>query len=69
MMEITLNGSPRELPDGSSVADLVELLGGRADGRGVAVSIETEVVPRSAWARTQLISGERVEVLVAVQGG
>lgn len=68
-MEITLNGSPRELPDGSSVADLVALLGGRPDGRGVAVAIETEVVPRSSWGRTQLVSGKRVEVLVAVQGG
>jgi sulfur carrier protein len=68
-MEITLNGSSRELPDGATVADLVALLGGRADGRGVAVAIETEVVPRSAWVQTRLSAGERVEVLVAVQGG
>jgi sulfur carrier protein len=68
-MEITLNGSSRELPDGSTVADLVALLGGRSDGRGVAVAVETEVIPRSAWEETRLLSGERVEVLVAVQGG
>ena len=68
-MEITLNGSPRELSDGATVAELVALLGGRADGRGVAVAIETEVVPRSAWERTRLSDGERVEILVAVQGG
>jgi sulfur carrier protein len=68
-MEITLNGSPRELPDGATVAELVASIGGRADGRGVAVAIETEVIPRSAWEDTHLSSGERVEVLVAVQGG
>ena len=68
-MEITLNGSPRELPEDSTVAELVALLGGRADGRGVAVAIETEVVPRSAWEATRLSEGERVEILVAVQGG
>ena len=68
-MEITLNGSARELPDDATVADLVALLGGRPDGRGVAVAIETEVVPRSAWEATRLAEGERVEVLVAVQGG
>ncbi len=68
-MEITLNGSPRELPEDSTVAELVALLGGREDGRGVAVAIETEVVPRSAWEATRLSEGERVEILVAVQGG
>ncbi len=68
-MEIILNGAPRELPDGATVAELVSLLGGRSDGRGVAVAIETEVVPRSEWDDTRLADGERVEVLVAVQGG
>jgi sulfur carrier protein len=68
-MEITLNGRPRELPDGATVAELVAAIGGRPDGRGVAVAIETEVVPRSAWEATRLASGERVEILVAVQGG
>ena len=68
-MEITLNGSPRELPEAATVAELVAALGGRPDGRGVAVAIETEVVPRSAWEQTRLSEGARVEVLVAVQGG
>ncbi len=68
-MEITLNGSSRDLPDDCTVADLVALLGGRSDGRGVAVAIETEVVPRSAWEATRLRGGQRVEILVAVQGG
>jgi sulfur carrier protein len=68
-MEITLNGSPRELPDGTTVAELVAAVGGRPDGRGIAVAVETEVIPRSAWEQTRLVSGERVEVLVAVQGG
>ena len=68
-MEITLNGSPRELPDGTTVAGLVAEIGGRPDGRGIAVAVETEVIPRSDWETTRLVSGERVEVLVAVQGG
>jgi sulfur carrier protein len=68
-MEITLNGSPRELPDGTTVAELVVTVGGRPDGRGIAVAVETEVIPRSAWEQTRLVDGERVEVLVAVQGG
>jgi sulfur carrier protein len=46
-----------------------QLAGAAVQGRGVAVAIETEVVPRSAWVQTRLSAGERVEVLVAVQGG
>jgi sulfur carrier protein len=69
VIEITVNGSSRELDEGASVTDLVALLGGRADGRGVAVALEGEVVPRSVWESTRLSEGDRVEVLVAVQGG
>ena len=68
-MEILLNGMAREVPENMTVAELVIELGGREDGRGVAVAIEAEVVPRSAWASTRLGEGDRVEVLVAVQGG
>ncbi|HET9073170.1 MAG TPA: sulfur carrier protein ThiS [Solirubrobacteraceae bacterium] len=68
-MAILLNGTAREVPDDISVAELVLELGGREDGRGVAVAIAGEVVPRSAWASTRLGEGDRVEVLVAVQGG
>jgi sulfur carrier protein len=75
-MLVRVNGVERELADGTTVAALVAGLGaagvGRgvaADGRGVAVAIAGEVVPRSAWAATALVSGAAVEVLVAVQGG
>lgn len=36
---------------------------------GVAVAVNGEVIPRSAWARTELVPGDRVELLSAVQGG
>jgi sulfur carrier protein len=51
------------------VAERVEDLGLPADGRGVAVAIGGEVVPRGAWASRTLAAGEHVEVLVAMQGG
>ncbi|MHB8657543.1 MAG: sulfur carrier protein ThiS [Solirubrobacteraceae bacterium] len=68
-MKLTVNGEPRELPRGSTVATLVELLGGHAGGRGVAVAVGGEVVPRGRWPTAQLDEGDRVEVLIAVQGG
>ena len=43
--------------------------GGPETGRGVAVAVDGEVVPRGEWRRTRLREGQQVEVLRAVQGG
>ena len=40
-----------------------------AERRGVAVAVDGEVVPRSAWDATTLADGQRVEVVGAIQGG
>lgn len=67
---IRVNGDERELPDGGTVAALLaELEAVPADGRGVAVAVDGEVVPRSTWGDTRLSDGARIEVLTAVQGG
>ena len=66
-MNIVLNGSPRELADGATIADVLALL--EAPDRGIAVAIDAEVVPRGEWASIQLRDGSRVEVVQAVQGG
>ena len=68
-MNLVLNGSERELPDGATVADAVTASGIPALARGVAVAVDREVVPRSLWESTPLAAGQRVEVLEAVQGG
>jgi len=68
-MYVVVNGEERSLEPGTTVSDLVDSMGGPADGRGVAVAIDTEVVPRSVWGETELTEGVRVEVLLAVQGG
>ena len=67
-MNVVLNGESRELPEGCSVSRAVEASGARPDGRGVAVAIDGEVVPRAGWD-AELRDGQRVEVLRAVQGG
>ena len=66
-MRLSVNGSPVDLGDGLTVADLVAQ---RAeDHRRVAVAVNLDVVPRSAWSTTALSEGDVVEVLVAVAGG
>ena len=66
-MTATVNGADRELPEGTTVADLVGELG--APATGTAVAVDLEVVPRGAWKHTTIPDGARVEILTAVQGG
>ncbi|CAB4952517.1 unannotated protein [freshwater metagenome] len=65
---VHVNGEARDAA-GRSVAELVVDLGLPGDGRGVAVAIAGEVVPRGTWPSRTLVAGEHVEVLVAMQGG
>jgi sulfur carrier protein len=68
-MRVVLNGEARELPQGATVSDAVRESGAPPEGRGVAVAVDREVVPRGRWHDTRLADGQHVEVLQAVQGG
>lgn len=68
-MAVTVNGERREVPAGATVASVVETLTGRAQGRGVAVALGGEVVPRGQWPTTTLGDGAQLEIVAAVQGG
>jgi sulfur carrier protein len=65
---VTINGERRELREPATVEVAVHAAGA-PDGRGVAVALDGEVVPRGEWATTQVRDGQQVEVLHAVQGG
>ena len=68
-MKVVLNGEPRDLPESSSVTDAVAATGAAPAGRGVAVAIDGEVVPRGEWDTTLVHADQSIEVLQAVQGG
>jgi sulfur carrier protein len=65
---VIVNGEPRELDEHATVEDVLRVLGA-PDGRGVAVALDGEVVPRGEWPSTVVREGQQVEVLHAVQGG
>jgi sulfur carrier protein len=69
MIAVRLNGEARELSDGASVEEAVVASGAPGGGRGVAVALDGEVVPRGEWASTAVRDGQEIEVLQAVQGG
>ena len=68
-MTLTVNGESREVAPAETVAGIVAGLAGSGEARGVAVAVNGDVVPRSAWVTTVLRDGDAVEVLTAVQGG
>ena len=66
-VQVKLNGDPRELPDGATLADAVAELTDLASG--VAAAVNGDVVPRGSWAATSLRDGDQVEIVTAAQGG
>jgi sulfur carrier protein len=68
MTVVTLNGERRELVEPATI-DAAVRAAGAPDGRGVAVALDGEVVPRGEWSTTEVHEGQEVEVLHAVQGG
>jgi sulfur carrier protein len=68
-MRVLLNGSEAELADGATVQAAIDALDLPAAGRGVAVAVDAEVVPRTQWDSHKLDEGARVEILRAIQGG
>lgn len=67
LIRIQLNGEARELPIGTHVADLIELLGHA--GRRVAVEVNLEIVPKSRHSDHVLAEGDVVELVHALGGG
>ena len=66
-MQVTVNGAPREVPDGVTVRGLVEHLG-LTEGP-VAVEVNREIVPRARHAEHRVSPGDEVEVVHFVGGG
>jgi sulfur carrier protein len=67
MINISINGAPRQLPDSTSVAALIEEMG--LTGKRIALERNGEIVPRSRFPVQQLADGDKLEVVVAVGGG
>ena len=66
-MTVQLNGEQREVPEGLSLASLLEWLQLPLDR--VAVERNLEIVKRSNWSATPVKAGDRLEVVQMVGGG
>lgn len=66
-MKATINGEARELPDGTTVASLLETLGTARSG--IAVARNERVVRRAEYETQTIADGDTIEIIKAVAGG
>jgi thiamine biosynthesis protein ThiS len=66
-MRVRVNGGPREVAEGRTLADLLHMLGVAPEG--VAVARNRSVVPRSLLATEPIRDGDDIEIVRAVGGG
>ena len=67
-MEVTLNGTTRIVEaSASDIAALIRALG--LEGKRIAVERNGEIVPKSRYAETRILAGDKLEIVAAVGGG
>jgi len=66
-MKIIVNGEPLEVAEGLNAAELMDLL--ELSGKRLALEINQEIVPRSAFETHRLQAGDRIEIIQAIGGG
>ena len=67
MIDLVINGEPRQFPSPLSLAQLMDSLS--MAGKRIAIEKNGEIVPRSQYGETPLLDGDRLEIVVAVGGG
>ena len=66
-MEVNINGDTTDLPPRISVHQLLNRQG--LLGKRLAIEINMEIVPRSAFTTQYLEEGDHIEIVHAIGGG
>jgi len=67
VVTVQLNGELREVPEGLTLAALIEWL--KLPPDRVAVERNLEIVPRARWTVTPMQAGDQLEVVHLIGGG
>lgn len=67
IVQVSVNGQPRQIAQGSTVGELLESL--QLTDRYVAVEVNLQLVPRQEHAAHRLAEGDRLEIVTLVGGG
>jgi sulfur carrier protein len=66
-VRISVNGRPREIAEGATIAQLLDTL--QLTTKFVAVEVNLQLVPRGQHAEHRLAEGDRLEIVTLVGGG
>jgi len=66
VIQVICNGEARELPGGRTLAELLPTLTSACE---FAVAVNEEFVPKSAYGVVRLAAGDRIELVVPMEGG
>jgi len=66
-MRLTINGELRDLATAATVQELLSAL--ELDARKIAIELNREIVPRSAYDATALSDGDKIEIVHFIGGG
>lgn len=67
MLSVTVNGSPREVAEGATLADLLNEM--NVERSAIAVALNARVVRGSSLSEQPLHDGDVVEIIRAAAGG
>ncbi|MBD8507396.1 sulfur carrier protein ThiS [Hoyosella sp. G463] len=66
-IEARVNGEWRAMPRGSTLHDLLGILG--LPAKGIAIAARGDIVPADQWDSHTVEAGDAIEIVTAVQGG
>jgi sulfur carrier protein len=66
-IEIELNGAPHMVAPPHNLQQLIDAL--ELAGKGIAVAVNRQVVPRQQWQQRVLQPRDRVDIVRAIGGG
>lgn len=66
-MNVKINNTPLQLPEGTTVIQVAEER--NLPDRGVALAVNNQMVPRAEWNNTVLAEGDDIVILKAFCGG
>ncbi|MDX1763440.1 MAG: sulfur carrier protein ThiS [bacterium] len=66
-MTVYVNGDAKEVPPGTTLAGLIEVLG--LSSKRMAVERNRSIVAPDAYAETALVDSDRLEIISFVGGG
>ena len=68
-MKIKLNGELKILNDSNLLDEVIKSYLNGKEARGIAVALNSTIVPKQKWNETALNENDEIEIVHAVQGG